>query len=306
MPSSPSIPPPPLSSKQESVPAFISRQTGGHRYFFSEDLIPAKSTAGLAVACGGWEQCAADYHVERTTFRFYAVELVCRGRGWFGSGGNETPLFAGSIFSYGPGIAHRIRSDPSEPMEKYFVDFSGREAEALVADLQRAGVMQVTQVDMMTEWFEQLLDAGNRTGRHASRICTLLTELIVRHAMENAFLATNAISPSHAAYERCRAMLRRDFLTLSSAEELAHANHLAPAYMSRLFQKYGDESSYQTLIRLKMNHAAGRLTTSVLPMKEIGAEVGFPDPYHFSRVFKRTFGVAPKTFRENYHRSTTK
>ncbi|RRJ97256.1 AraC family transcriptional regulator [Opitutaceae bacterium TAV4] len=306
------LPPPP----PPPPPSFISRQIGRHRYFFADLVTNISSNpvprgkgggaAGLVVACGGWEQCAPDYRIERKTFHFHAVELVCQGRGWLEIAGKTTPLLAGSIFSYGPGLPHIIRSDPLEPLEKYFVDFSGREAGALVADLQRAaggtGVMQVSRVDLMAEWFEQLLEAGSKSGRQSARICTLLTELIVRHAVENAFVAASAVSTSQATYERCRTALRRDFLSLCSAEELARSCHLDPAYMARLFQKYGDESAYQMLVRLKMNHAAGRLTTGTQPLKEIGAEVGFPDPYHFSRVFKRTFGLAPKAFRERYHR----
>jgi AraC-like DNA-binding protein len=109
---------------------------------------------------------------------------------------------------------------------------------------------------------------------------------------------------SRAGYERCLMLLRDHFPVLASADELARMAHMDAAYMTRLFQRHGGESPYQMLVRLKMNRAAERLVSGARSLKEIGAEVGFADPYHFSRVFKRAHGVAPKTFRENYHRGT--
>jgi AraC-like DNA-binding protein len=45
-----------------------------------------------------------------------------------------------------------------------------------------------------------------------------------------------------------------------------------------------------------MNHAAELILRGNLPVKVAGAQVGFDDPYHFSRCFKRVHGVAPNSF----------
>lgn len=292
-----------MSEPIQPPPGFLSTQVGKHRHFFA-NLVPSKA-AGVVVACGGWEHCAPDYVVERANFPFHAIEFVSQGKGWLALPGRQVPLRRGSLFSYGGVAPHRFGSDPREPLRKYFVDLSGAGAAPLVAGLKAVGVVQVTRVDLVEEWFEQLLEAGAQSGSGAARVSSLLAELIVRHTMESATRSDNdPAATSRATYERCRATLQRDFLTLSSAGELARLNHLDTAYMTRLFQKVGNTSPYQALVRMKMNHAAKRLVASTLPLKEIGTEVGFPDPYHFSRVFKRTFGLSPRAFREGYHRGS--
>jgi AraC-like DNA-binding protein len=50
-------------------------------------------------------------------------------------------------------------------------------------------------------------------------------------------------------------------------------------------------------MRLKMNVATERLQDPGTLVKQVAAELGFSDPFHFSRVFKSVFGVAPETFR---------
>lgn len=42
-----------------------------------------------------------------------------------------------------------------------------------------------------------------------------------------------------------------------------------------------------------MNHAADLLQNSQRMVKEVAEELGFSDPYNFSRAFKRVFRVYP-------------
>lgn len=35
-------------------------------------------------------------------------------------------------------------------------------------------------------------------------------------------------------------------------------------------------------------------------VREIAAEVGFEDMYHFSHLFKKYYGVSPRTYREEF------
>jgi transcriptional regulator GlxA family with amidase domain len=46
-----------------------------------------------------------------------------------------------------------------------------------------------------------------------------------------------------------------------------------------------------------MNHAAARLQQSDALVKQVAAECGFADPFHFSRVFTSVFGLSPASFR---------
>jgi transcriptional regulator GlxA family with amidase domain len=64
-----------------------------------------------------------------------------------------------------------------------------------------------------------------------------------------------------------------------------------------LFRRYDHESPYQYLLRLKMNYAAERLQQTGVLVKQIAEEAGFADAFHFSRVFRKTLGLAPKDFK---------
>jgi AraC-like DNA-binding protein len=45
--------------------------------------------------------------------------------------------------------------------------------------------------------------------------------------------------------------------------------------------------------RLRMQRAAGLLLEPGALVKNVARELGYSDPFHFSRAFKRHFGFAP-------------
>jgi len=48
---------------------------------------------------------------------------------------------------------------------------------------------------------------------------------------------------------------------------------------------------------MKIQKACRLLTETNLPLKAICTEIGYNDPYYFSRLFKKMIGVAPSYFR---------
>jgi len=102
---------------------------------------------------------------------------------------------------------------------------------------------------------------------------------------------------SYQSYRRCRDYLDEHYLPLRNLAELAKACHLTETYLCRLFQRYEGCSPYKRLLRLKMDHAASLLQNPSVSVKCAGLEVGFDDPYHFSKAFKQVLGVPPTNLR---------
>ena len=77
-------------------PDFFSLQVREAQRFYL-DLAPPPEEP-IAVVCGGYEQCATDYAIHRTSFPYYTIEFVVRGKGSMTLDGKDYPLTVGSVF----------------------------------------------------------------------------------------------------------------------------------------------------------------------------------------------------------------
>lgn len=279
-----------------SKPGFLVRRVTDTRYFFL-DLNPDPAEDWVVVG-GGYERCLPEYHVQRSDFPFYSVEYVLKGRGRFRTEQQEVDINAGSVYVYGPGIDHEILSDPDDCLVKYFFDFTGPRGAALLQDvsLQPGSCVQVSIPRQLMEICELLLQNGTAENAYTQRICVTLLELLILKSAENLRSDTPGRSRAFSTYLRCRQQLEQHYLEIRSLDELAARCHLEKPYLCRLFRRFDGETPYQRLIRLKMNRAAELLSSGDRLVKEVANELGYDDPYHFSRVFKKVYEISPEHF----------
>ena len=278
-------------------PSFFSADVARARRFYL-DLNPPKDTS-LAVVCGGFEHCTPDYTIRRSTFPFFSIEYVARGIGEVELKGRSYPLQPGRVFSYGPGVSHRIAGDTANPLVKYFVDFAGADALNLLRScrLQCGRVSQIFPSNALQPIFDELIHSGLRVQPESTDLCIKLLEcLALRIAGARAPLE-GAETLAFATYQQCRRYIEQRFLQLRTLEQIARECHVNNAYLCRLFRRYDNQSPYQYLLRLKMNFAAERLQESGALVKRVAEDTGFSDPFHFSRVFSSVLGLSPAAFR---------
>jgi len=279
-------------------PAFFSPQVAQARRFYL-NLQPPRHTK-LAVVCGGLEHCRPDYAIHRPTFSFYAIEYVARGRGELRLAGRKYPLQPGRLFGYGPHVPHHISGNPGDPLVKYFVDFTGTGAPALLRACRvTAGcVSRVFPPNAIAALFDEIISAGLHGGKRGAKLSTALLGCLVQKIVLSAAPHEGPDTAAFKTYQNCRAHIEQCFLQLRTLEQIARECHINNAYLCRLFRRYDQGTPYQYLLRLKMNHAAERLQTFGLLVKQVAEETGFPDPFHFSRVFRSVFGLSPDSFRK--------
>lgn len=277
-------------------PEFLSRQVTAARRFYL-DLRPSPDRP-LAVVCGGWEECAPDYEIDRDSFPYFSIEFVTRGRGEVALGeGRARRLEPGALFVYGPGVAQRIRSCADAPLGKYFVDFAGARARRLLADagLAPGAVVALGPTGEVREAFELLIRLALDGDARAEDACALQLELLV-------FLVARALRPDSPAERRARSTFERmrrhidaEFLSLRGLTEVAAACHVNASHLCRVFRRFQGEQPFRYLQRQRMRWAAGRLDGDGKLVREVADELGM-DPFQFSRVFKRVHGVPPSVF----------
>jgi len=290
--------PPTLSTWSKlSVPEFFSVDVAEARRFYL-DLNPPKNRP-LVVVCGGLEHCSPDYVIHRESFPFCCIEYVARGRGKLTLKGHTFSLQPGRLFSYGPGIPHHITGAAADPLVKYFVDFVGTNTTALLhsCGLTSSQVSEVFPANVLQPLFDELIQAGIQMQRDSAVFCAKLLEcLALRIAGARAPLK-GAGTLAFATYQHCRQHIEQHSLRLRTLEQIAGECHVNNAYLCRLFRHYDQQSPYQYLLRLKMNHAARQLQQPGALVKQVAEETGFIDPFHFSRVFTSVFGLSPANFR---------
>lgn len=184
-------------------------------------------------------------------------------------------------------------------MLKYFVGFSGVGAAAFLEEigLPPGTISHCPQTASIHAAFELLIDRGSRGSRYSQPLCTAIVQQLLLLCREDAVDAGSTDTRAYATYRRVRECIEARFLELGSLDAVATACDLDGPYLCRLFGRFHDESPYQYLVRLRMRHAAALLLEGNTPVKVTGVACGFPDPYHFSRVFKSIHRIPPSRYR---------
>ena len=292
-----------IDLKSSSEPDYFSAQIRTARRFFRSEIRRTEAE-GYRVISGGLEICIPGYVINRRDFKYWAVEMVSSGRGSLLLNGKEFDLMPGSVYAYGPGVEHRITADKGEPLEKYFVDIihpaTPPPTFSTLKDQLTADVLYSHAPESLRRTFEELTEYGRFNTSGSDEICSKLFEILLMKILETSIDRSLSESTSFAAYRRCREIIENRFPELASIHSVADEANVDVSYLCRLFKKFDVQSPYQLLTRLRMNHAAGMLVRERMSVKQVAIELGYEDPFTFSRRFKGTMGLSPRVFSQKY------
>ncbi len=188
----------------------------------------------------------------------------------------------------------------SPAVDYYWVHFSGREAEALLAScrLTLNTPFTVGRSDHYLSSFLALFLAFSDKS-------LLAEEKRARSLLDILLAFSEEINRPERADSRAAELVARSttYIHEHIAENLTVSDLAAREYLSigryrDLFRRVSGMSPQEYILRLRIHTACDLLKNTTLPIAEIALAVGYPDAHYFSRLFEKRLNITPTAYRK--------
>jgi AraC family transcriptional regulator, arabinose operon regulatory protein len=252
----------------------------------------------------GWYPHAQHHYREREAGADEHILLFCSaGKGWFDIGGKHQSLEAHQAMLIPRHVPHVYGADEGTPWSIHWVHFSGTEADFFVHHLPPGEYKLLVDPERLIA-VEQLFRECYESFVGGFVLHRLIyCAQILRHLLALLFFNNNYFSPVERAIhtqsiEPTLRFLRENIHSSLTLQAMADHAGLSISHFSFLFRQQTGHSPMDYFIHLKIQHACTLLSLTSRTIQEIGYEIGYDDPYYFSRIFKKVIGVSPRQYRE--------
>lgn len=254
----------------------------------------------------------------------FQILVMQAGEGTISIHDVEYELLPGDAVFYGPNERHQVKSSVGDPLRLAGIHFMmcARDESGLCSQ-HKFGREFPWQTGLATSPLQPAPVSKISVGLH-SNVHHLCEALILSYFMEptgrklekrglilqllqawhDATPKQNAVDSSNALSARYRRIMDSCEQTLlanlrhpPSAAQLAAMSELSEGYFNSLFKRSYGYTVTTFVTRHRLLEARRLLVQGQLSVKEVAAQIGFHDQFHFSRLFAKTFGVAPSRLR---------
>ncbi|MGC4092799.1 MAG: helix-turn-helix domain-containing protein [Polyangiaceae bacterium] len=258
--------------------------------------------AGLFPSHVGCFPRARGHAVERERPLTSSVFNYCvRGKGWCVLAGARHEVVAGDLMVAPQGHVHAYGSNPDDPWTLHWFHAMGSHVPLLLEQLGATVSEPVvrlgreSQLEALFVEVRQSLedDYSDNQLLYAAQALTHLVGLMIRLARSHGGEPRSAAKRVEDTLQH----MRRHLASSHSVGELAGLAELSASHYSELVRARTGYPPKEYLTRIRVHRAAQLLDTSEQSVQAIAREVGFADPLHFSRVFRRIHELSPTQFR---------
>jgi AraC family transcriptional regulator of arabinose operon len=253
----------------------------------------------------GWFPRAGHHYRERPDGARQDHLLMCvGGHGFVEVDGLRTHLKSGHLLIIPKDTPHRYWAADDDPWSIYWVHFLGDDADYFVDRIPRAGQPVPIEADAQAEairLFRYCLDAlhdgyGLPTLIYAAQSTQHILSLLL---YRNPLLPMEQRSgPRRSDVETVVEYMQNNLNENLRLADFASTAGMSVSHFSERFRRQTGQSPMAYFIHLRMRLACRLLDLSGKPVKTVALELGYRDPYYFSRIFKKSMGISPDKYRD--------
>lgn len=254
----------------------------------------------------GHEKCAPLHSFGPHIRNHYLFHYVISGKGWLSIKKDavyaEYKINAGTGFLIEPEWITHYSADRLSPWEYTWVEFDGLRARNL---LQEAGlsienpIFSPVSKDAALHLQDEMLRlAGYSDPTRPYRLIGqlyLIMDALAQGSLHKKRLQGGKLSRFYA--QEALSFIEQNYAFPITVEDMAKQCNLDRSYFGKVFKDAIGQSPQDFLIHYRMTKASSLLTSTTLPISSISVQVGYQNQMHFSRAFKKTYGMSPREYR---------
>ncbi len=125
----------------------------------------------------------------------------------------------------------------------------------------------------------------------------LFKQILVETLQKKRSSPTDRPPKSENAIKQVIEYVSKHYMEELTYERIAKLFHFNPSYLNRVFKAHTGKTLHEFLFQYRLQSAMELLRSQSLSIKEVATLCGFPDPYHFTKAFKKHTGVPPSRYK---------
>jgi AraC-like DNA-binding protein len=245
---------------------------------------------------------------------FTEFTYILSGKGKYFVEGVVYEVEAGDVIICNPGVKHQnIVVNPKEPTVEFFAGFTDFRFKNMPPNsiiLKDGSLILHTNTETKQEisrhCYEMIAEnESSQVGKYFMLKAHLIQILLLMIRDITEVEDTSQKGCNFESYNKSYAVkkiinyLNENYENKISLDQIAHNMYLSPVYISKIFKEETGESPINYLIKIRLEKAKDILLTSEGgSIKSIANRVGYDDVYHFSKLFKKYYGISPLYYKK--------
>lgn len=269
-------------------------------------IFPSKNFIDLGLYQFGWEHCEPSHSFGPAMRNHFLFHYVISGTGTLIAENSKKESISYSIksgqgFMIFPNQICTYIADAQQPWEYVWIEFDGLRAKETVelsglcvnSPVYKAKYKDVAQT--MKDEMLYIINHKDDSPFHLIGHLYLFIDSFVKSSAITQISKSNNLRDFYI--KEALSFIEQNFQNDITVEEIAACCGLNRSYFGKIFHEVLGKSPQEFLISYRMTKATELLKLTSLSIAEVGSAVGYSNQLHFSRAFKKIYGISPKQWR---------
>lgn len=269
-------------------------------------IFPSKNFIDLGLYQFGWEHCEPSHSFGPAMRNHFLFHYVISGTGTLIAENSKNESISYSIksgqgFMIFPNQICTYIADAQQPWEYVWIEFDGLRAKETVelsglcvnSPVYKAKYKDVAQT--MKDEMLYIINHKDDSPFHLIGHLYLFIDSFVKSSAITQISKSNNLRDFYI--KEALSFIEQNFQNDITVEEIAACCGLNRSYFGKIFHEVLGKSPQEFLISYRMTKATELLKLTSLSIAEVGSAVGYSNQLHFSRAFKKIYGISPRQWR---------